>query len=79
LPCVFPRRTAKKTTNGTGAKRRGTPFAVRREKTHGKHELFAVRLPEKRTANMGCLPCASLKTHDKHGSLPCACLENARQ
>jgi hypothetical protein len=50
-----------KATNGTGAKRRGTTFAVRRDqnarqtgvvcrappgKTHGKHRLFAVRLPK---------------------------------
>jgi hypothetical protein len=37
--------------------------------------LFAVRLPEKRTANIGCLPCACPKTHGKQGSLPCAPLK----
>jgi hypothetical protein len=39
----------------------GHPLSCAGSKTHGKHGLFVVRLPEKRTANMGCLPCASLK------------------
>jgi hypothetical protein len=33
----------KKAIDGVGTKRRGTPFAVRQEKTHGKGGLFAVR------------------------------------
>jgi hypothetical protein len=45
-------------------RRRGTPFAVRREKTHGKDGIFVVRLE---------------KTHSKEGSLPCAEAQNARQ
>jgi hypothetical protein len=65
--CFFRDARQTKATKGTGAKRRGTTFAVRREqtwanigrlpcaclKTHGKGRLFAVRLPEKRTAMNG--------------------------
>jgi hypothetical protein len=53
----------------------GQPLPCAGSKTHGKHGLFAVRLPEKRTANIGCLPCACPKTHGKQGSLPCAPLK----
>jgi hypothetical protein len=32
-------------------------------KTHGKHELFVVRLPEKRTANRALCHAPGIKTH----------------
>jgi hypothetical protein len=55
------------------------PLPCAGSKTHGKQGLFAVRRPEKRTANNPCLPCASQKTHGKQGCLPCAAIKNARQ
>jgi hypothetical protein len=51
------------------------PLPCAESKTHGKQGLFAVRRPEKRTANNPCLSCASQKTHGKQGCLPCAFLK----
>jgi hypothetical protein len=63
LPCVFPRRTAKKATNGTGAKRRGTPFAVRREKN--ARQTFVIGTAKLDARQRSVRLCAPIKTHGK--------------
>jgi hypothetical protein len=59
LSCVFSQRTAKKNQLTAPAPNSvGHPLPCAGSKTHGKHGLFAVRLPGKRTANT---PCAWMK------------------
>jgi hypothetical protein len=80
LPCVTGRRTAKKkATNGAGAKRRVTAFAVRRKKNAQQSLAFVVRHSPKRATITSLCRAPPLKVHGNHCPLPCATIKNAWQ